>query len=115
MDKVYEPTFQWSIKLDSGEIYVVKADTREELEEEIIYIKGLITNMRTDVPVEAETPLETHPEVKEKASESIDDLSLCEIHHATMYEIKGKYGVFYSHGRKKDDGNWENCNGKGYK
>lgn len=43
------------------------------------------------------------------------DISICPIHKVKMKQMKGRWGIFYSHGRKLQDGSWDNCNSKGFK
>jgi len=47
------------------------------------------------------------------ASES-QDPSYCSVHKVQMKERQGKYGKFYSHGKKLNDDTFIWCNGKGF-
>jgi hypothetical protein len=54
-------------------------------------------------------------EMEESIEESTAE-DMCPLHGVKMFLKEGKYGEFYSHGRKLEDGTWDNCvNGKGYK
>lgn len=100
--------YQYSIKLEDGSIFVVHADTREELEDEIIYIKGLITN----------TPLNTVDKINKKidemrehtASEVSEDEGLCEEHQTIMKKNKNNK---WFHMETKD-GKVRFCNGNDF-
>lgn len=120
MDKK-EYKYQMSSKLLNGEIFVVRSDDRDELMLDVTWLRSQLSQ---------ETSVESHPEASENTStlsekyagKTMDEIpeeeldpSFCTLHNTKMFEKTGKYGIFYTHGRKKDDGNWENCNGKGFK
>lgn len=124
--------YQWSSKLDNGEIMVVRADTREELVLDMEWAKSLSS------PVTQEKGLESHPEASQTPIEDVNSLfeeaqslnekyagktneeipevdeSYCQLHEVKMKERIGKNGKFYSHSQGDyPDLNW--CSGKGYK
>lgn len=117
--------FQWSRKLEDGTIYVVVGDERKQFEDDIIYIKGLITNQRTDKPLETQPERASEPSYKEvddarieaidKRAEEPDELEgMCEVHEVMMKERMGKNGKFYSHSKGQyPDLQW--CSGQGFK
>ena len=130
-----EHKYQWSSKLENGEIMVVRADTREELVLDREWAKSLVS------PLNTEKPQITHPERAETASEELSlfdeekkeepktldekyqgktqeeipetDESFCDLHEVQMKERTGKNGIFYSHSQgeypKLD---W--CSGQGW-
>lgn len=117
METKKEYKYQYSSKLDNGEIFVCRNDDKEELMLDVEWFRS--HDRQEKAP-------ETHPSVSDeglneeyqgKTLEEIPEIdeSYCDIHDVKMFKKEGKYGVFYTHGRKKDDGTWENCNGKGFK
>lgn len=115
--------YQVSVKLEDGFIYVAHCDSREELEDEIIYFKGLVTNtavFKATGKYSTATDAQIgHEEEKESDfEEEMDNLdpSICKFpgHGDTkMKQREGKFGPFYSHNRGKyPDLEW--CSGKGF-
>lgn len=97
-----EKKYQWSKKLDNGEIYVVHADTINDLildREEII---KFISRFEIDsVPMNKEL---------EETNESF-----CTIHNVKMKERTSTRGRFYSHARELEPNSWDYCSGDGWK
>lgn len=88
--------YQWSIKLDNGEIFVVHSDTWEDLSLKREEVMNSIV-----IPV-----------VKQRVSS--DDPSYCKEHNIQMKEREGKYGKFYSHSKQDETGMWIYCKGEGF-
>lgn len=111
--------YQWSSKLDNGEIYVVHADSRDELEDEIIYVKSLTTNWKApDITEQNKIIQKANEEFEDEGSaggsrQFFDD-DQCKVHNIQMKERVGKDGKkFYSHSRGKyPDLEW--CSGHGF-
>lgn len=110
--------YQFSIKLDDGSIYVVRTNSREELEDEILYIKGLITNQPNTVD-KIQAKIDDMRESLDQPEETfVDHTKLsdqCEIHNVKMKERNGKNGKFYSHAHQLKDSTWDYCSGKGFR
>lgn len=109
MDKaqVSQP-YQWSIKLDNGEIFVIHVDTLDELKEKREELMTFISSIKR-------TPVKEEPD--EDFEEAMDKLSsegFCEIHRTRMDMKEGKYGSFFSHSRGKYP-DIQYCSGKGFK
>lgn len=87
--------FQWSMKLDNGEIYVIRANTFNELKLErelaMVFIEGLNTILTAEEPIDPEEDFE-------EEMDKVTDPSYCKIHDVNMKEREGKYGKFFSHG-----------------
>lgn len=109
--------YQWSIKLDNGEIYVIHADTWDELRtrKEKAY-KDIMGVTPKDIEVQNELVDELNKKYEGKTLEEIPetDESMCDVHGVKMKEREGKNGKFYSHSRGVyPDLDW--CSGLGYK
>lgn len=103
-DKGY-PKYQFSVFGKSGEQYVVRAETIEELTTAIDFVKRQIAPVvDLDAPVK---PVATQTPIV--ATGLLRDY--CKIHQTSMKQRVGKdEKVFYSHA-KLVDGTWEYCNG----
>jgi len=124
MENKKEYRYQWSSKLDNGEIILVRSDNKEDLILDIEWAKS---------QTRGEKPLESHPEASETpewmeeektlndkfAGKTLDEIpevddSYCQVHEVKMKERIGKNGVFYSHSKGEyPDLKW--CSGKGFK
>ncbi len=101
--------YQVSVKLNDGFIYVAHVDTREELEDEIIYFKGLITN---DLPwISDEDKRDMAEAIETKTEKLIDqameETKMCDEHNLPMK--KNKNGKWYH--REYKEGKTRFCNG----
>lgn len=106
MDKDY----QWSIKLDNGEIYVIHSETWEELRERREEVYKNIIGM---TPIEKEIEDKYKGKTLEEIEDDLDP-SWCDVHGVQMKErVKGD-SKFYSHARQLGEG-WDYCSGKGWK
>lgn len=108
--------YQWSIKLNNGEIYVIRADTPEALKLRRSSVMDMIDrNEIDDVPIEDE--LKDIPSPSRTPIQPVSELdpSMCTVHNIKMKERNGKNGKFYSHARELEENSWDYCSGKGFK
>lgn len=99
--------YQWSSKIENGEIVVVRNDDWEELILDIQRAKAVST------PVVQNKPLETQPALTRTPIEDSSEDDICPVHKVKMKEREGKNGLFYSHNKGiYPDLEW--CSGKGY-
>ena len=116
-----EYIYQWSYKLDSGEIYVVHSndleDFKQKRKEIMVYITSLELRKEIDsVPIEKELDSvdKPHGHDFEEEMEELAEESYCKLHKVTMKERMGKNGKFYSHAKGEyPDLDW--CSGRGFK
>lgn len=116
MENKSEFKYQWSSKVDNGEIMVIRNDSWEDL---WIDVEAYKTGQGQ------ENPQESHPEVSSETLEEKyagktlseipeTDESYCSIHNVKMKERIGKNGKFFSHARGEfPDLDW--CSGSGFK
>lgn len=109
-----EPKYQWSkfVGPDRNEQVVFRTDSFEEFQEKCPHAAALFSSSSSPKPVETPEP---SPKLGSGAAlKEVEQARTCPIHKVIMKQIDGPYGKFYSHGYKKDDGNWVNCRGQGY-
>lgn len=113
--------YQWSIKLDNGEIFVIQTETEDELFTKKETMLARIMNVdstkaqetiTTALPVTPQSPTATPSQEQPSIPEIAEDW--CEIHKTKMKQREGKFGVFYSHA-KEVEGQWMYCSGLGFK
>lgn len=125
-----DPKFQWSVfpNGDRGVQYVVRADDFEELRKgKELVLHEIASTTLVQAPKREETTVSTAAvstlpkdeqdeinEVLKEEHEPVEDVEICPIHNVAMQPREGKFGKFYSHGEKTDEG-WRNCSGKGWK
>lgn len=109
-------TYQWSIKLDNGEIFVIHSDSFNDLklkrDELMTFIETLEPkpDPRDNVPHAQQGPSTPFEEEMEEQAEA----SYCKVHKAQMKERMSSRGKFYSHARETN-GSWDYCSGKGFR
>ena len=100
-----EAKYQYSIKLESGEIYVCHAESFEELQLAIEEIRVGLNRKEIDrVPI--------NQELEKPVSDPAEE-DYCLEHKVKMKARNGKHGVFYSHSKGVyPDLDW--CSGHGF-
>lgn len=58
---------------------------------------------------------EEKPKAQAQPADEPREEHLCPIHNVPMIPHEGKFGTFWSHGRKDENGTWFNCTGTGWK
>lgn len=115
--------FQWSSAKSNGEIVVVRSNDWANFIKDVDIAKKYLREERDEVRVFDEPiPEEEYNDMREAVEDPkpgfVDHTlgsSHCDLHNVEMTERKGKFGTFYSHGKKLPDGSFDYCNGKGFK